>query len=90
MDYPYLHIGIEAKVFTYNINQVRDIVPATWITNLWDYISSINATITTESLKLEKQRVHDVSIMSIATKHYSGITMERINAFQLFLNVFSF
>ena len=88
IDFLYLHIGLQEKIFTYNYSLVKDIAPASWITNTWRYASNLSATITTPSLSLEPQRIHDTTIMSHANKYYSEISRKRINAVRIVLRVF--
>jgi hypothetical protein len=53
------------------------------------YLSSLDGTTISTSIELPLQRKHDTSIINQASKCYKGISLKRINAVQLFLQVFS-
>ena len=87
-NYVYLHLGIEDQGLSYDINIIKDILPKTWITTVWEYISSIQATITLKTLRLYPQREKDTAIMFHALPYAKGAACQRINAIHLYLCVF--
>jgi hypothetical protein len=56
--------------------------------NTWHYLSSLDGTTISTSIKLPLQCKHNTSIMNQASKSYKGIKLKRINAVRLFLQVF--
>ena len=89
MDYLYLHIGLARKLLSYPITPaILALDSPTWLTNTWEYMTDISATLVTDSLEISQQRELDVPIMQEALASFSGITLRRINAVRLFLQVF--
>ena len=88
MDYLYLHIGFQQQVMSYPITDTQSLATDCWITNTWHYLSSLDGTTTSTSIELPLQCEHDISIMNQASKSYKGISLKRINAVRLFLQVF--
>ena len=76
----HLHIGLLPRPLSHHIDIAKNTAPPSWVTNTWSYTSSIQATFITNSFQLSPQREYDSSLMAIASKYYSGITYERINA----------
>ena len=62
-DFLYLHIGVNKKVFTYDFETIKDIIPKCWHTITWEYLSSIKATATLSMLHLQPQQKYDSAIM---------------------------
>jgi hypothetical protein len=59
-----------------------------WVTNMWHYLSSLDGTTISTSMKLPLQRERDTALMKQVSKSYKGIMLQRINAIRLFLQVF--
>lgn len=87
-DYTYLHIGLTDPLFSYNYSKIKDIIPPSWISNLWEFTSSIKAILHVPSLQLENQRIRDTSISSHAIQYAKGIELKRIKAVRMYLQVF--
>lgn len=60
----------------------------TWLTNLWEYISSINLTLSLEYEQLPLQRTNDKLIMDLAC-HTNEKNARAINNVRKFLNTIS-
>ena len=75
-DYLYLHIGLSAKVFTYDYKKVATFLPLSWHTTTWDYMSELGTTAHIPSLELKPQQYQDSTINSFAIGHYSGIYLQ--------------
>jgi hypothetical protein len=89
MDYLYLHVGFQQRVMSYPIADARSLAIDCWITNTWHYLSSHDGTAISNSIEISFQREHDSAIMKEASKFCKGITLQRINAVRLFLQVLS-
>lgn len=92
MDYLYLTLGLPAPVLSYSLlpyypHHKTTLVPCNWLTSTWHYLSTIHGTLTAQTLRLHPQRVHDTTIMEHASHHFKGITLLRINACRLYLQV---
>ena len=94
LDYLYLHLGFRQPVLSYSTKlfpstkSKHQYLPASWISTTWQYLTDLKATVTCATMQLLPQRLHDIPLMEEACKHYSGITLLRINAVRLFLQVF--
>jgi hypothetical protein len=88
MDYLYLHIGFQERIMSYPITDTQFLAPDCWITNTWRYLSSLGGTTISTFIELPLQREHNAALMKQASKSYKGITLQQINAVQLFLQVF--
>ena len=69
-DYFYLHLGLQEKIFSYDFEIIKDLIPSGRHATTWEYLSKINATATIPSLHLKNQRQHDTPIMKYAYEAY--------------------
>ena len=60
----------------------------TWITNTWEYASSLESTVTTPTIQLYPQYQYDTTIMQLTYVNYRGIQHKIVNAVRRFLQVF--
>mmetsp|Transcript_4931 Transcript_4931/g.7601 ORF Transcript_4931/g.7601 Transcript_4931/m.7601 type:complete len:302 (-) Transcript_4931:427-1332(-) len=73
-------------VMTYDYQLVKYLALQNWCSITWECLSSNQATINTESLRLQPQHKNDKTLlMEVATLHYKGKPLQRIN---LYLQVF--
>jgi len=88
MGYLYLLLGFQKQVMTYPIPPLATLASDCWLTNTWSYMTSIGATLVSDSFSMSPQRQYDNPIMEEASKFFKGITLLRVNAVRLYLRVF--
>lgn len=72
---------------SYPLDSQTDITPPSWLTNKWLYMTQIDATVISTTMRLYPQRQQDTAIME-SSKSYKGTLLQRINAVRLYLQVF--
>ena len=90
IDYSSFYLGVQEKTFTYKNSKTKALMPEGWFATTWLFLYKIHATIITSTLELQQQPQNDQSILFPTLLHYKGIQLIKINAVQLFLQVFYF
>ena len=88
MDLLYLHISYTAPVMSYPLEEQTALAPSCWITNTWQFMTQLEATLVSNTMRLHPQREHDKALLMESSTSYSGTHKQRINAIRLYLKVF--
>ncbi len=91
MEHLQLHIGFCTPLFQYSFSKIAKYCERTWLTSLWEFIDSIEATIHVEThWTLPPQRAQDVFVMEVLSNpcfSFSPKMLKRINTCRIFLQV---